>query len=219
MKKNIISFSLWGDHEKYINGALENLRLAPEIYPNWKVRIYIDETLNENYKNKLIENGAELISCKNNNGRFFGAFWRFFVNDDETVDRYIVRDIDSRLNFREQAAVKEWIKSDKDYHIMRDHPNHRFKIQAGMWGGKANKFKILPLMSNVNSDYCQRKGCDEAFLGDFIFDKVKNSCVIHDPFYDKKPFPQHKPIYDGGTFVGQDFVNNIPQGGIPSGSL
>jgi hypothetical protein len=32
-------------------------------------------------------------------------FWRFLVADDPTVDRYIVRDSDSRLNAREALYV------------------------------------------------------------------------------------------------------------------
>jgi hypothetical protein len=31
-----------------------------------------------------------------------GMFWRFMVASDSTVDRYIVRDVDSRLNARDR---------------------------------------------------------------------------------------------------------------------
>jgi hypothetical protein len=31
-----------------------------------------------------------------------GMFWRFMVGADATVDRYIVRDVDSRLNARDR---------------------------------------------------------------------------------------------------------------------
>ena len=31
-----------------------------------------------------------------------GMFWRFMVADDAKVDRYIVRDVDSRLNARDR---------------------------------------------------------------------------------------------------------------------
>ena len=212
-KTNVISFSLWGSEEKYITGALENLKLASEIYPGWSVRIYVDTTVTLDYCKELHKNGADIRLVKNNNkGLFYGAFWRFFVNDDESVDRYLVRDIDSRLNFREYAAVQEWISADKDYHIMRDHPNHKWPIQAGMWGGKANKFKIMPLINKVsNLNYY---GCDERFLMDEVFPKIKDSCTVHDSNNKELMFPVHPPIYNGGTFVGQDFINNILQGSV-----
>jgi hypothetical protein len=44
-------------------------------------------------------------------GGIAGMFWRFLVAEDDAVDRYIVRDSDSRLNAREAAAVAEWMAS------------------------------------------------------------------------------------------------------------
>ncbi len=42
--KKIISFSLWGNNKKYLNGALLNYSAQPYIYPDYKCRFYIDET-------------------------------------------------------------------------------------------------------------------------------------------------------------------------------
>ena len=50
---NIIAFSLWGDGEKYLNGALENARLAPEIYPHWTCRFYCDDTVPKPVRDQL----------------------------------------------------------------------------------------------------------------------------------------------------------------------
>jgi hypothetical protein len=36
-------------------------------------------------------------------------------------------------------------------------------------------------------------------------------CLVHDPNIENKPFPEHKPIYNGGTFVGQTFLKGMPQ--------
>ena len=30
-----------------------------------------------------------------------GMFWRFYIGDEEGVDRFIVRDLDSRIQWRE----------------------------------------------------------------------------------------------------------------------
>ena len=48
----------------------------------------------------------------------------------------ISRDADSRLSLREKEAVEKWINSDKDFHIMRDHPHHYYPILGGTWGFK-----------------------------------------------------------------------------------
>jgi hypothetical protein len=36
-----------------------------------------------------------------------GMFWRFMASDDESVDRFIIRDSDSRLNARDRFATEE----------------------------------------------------------------------------------------------------------------
>ena len=69
----------------------------------------------------------------NEKGDWTGMFWRFLAAD-HLSDIVLSRDTDSRLNKREKAAVDEWLNSDKDFHIMRDHPYHATEILGGMWG-------------------------------------------------------------------------------------
>jgi len=45
--------------------------------------------------------------------KVFAMNWRFFPTLDPQVDLYVSRDLDSRLNEREQAAVQEWLHSSK----------------------------------------------------------------------------------------------------------
>jgi hypothetical protein len=40
------------------------------------------------------------------------------------VDALMSRDSDSQIVPREEDAVHEWLKSDKIFHVMRDHPAH-----------------------------------------------------------------------------------------------
>ena len=46
------------------------------------------------------------------------------------------RDLDARLGDRDQAAVQEWLQSNKAFHITRDHPEHGGPILGGAWGCK-----------------------------------------------------------------------------------
>ncbi len=43
---------------------------------------------------------------------------------DDMVDILMSRDSDSVIITREQDAVREWLASNKTFHLMRDHPKH-----------------------------------------------------------------------------------------------
>jgi len=208
---NIISFSLWGSGKKYRLGAIENCRLAPIIYPGWKVRIYVDSSVDQNFCRTLQNHGAEVCLVQNIKGSYHGMYWRFLVNDDPSVDRYIIRDLDSRLNWREQAAVEAWISSGLGFHIMRDHKNHEYPIQGGMWGGKT---KIIPSINNLIQQWNKYDSymCDQHFLAKMVYPIIRDNATVHDEYYEKKPFPPHRTIDNGGWFVGQVYdENGIPQ--------
>jgi len=126
----IISFSLWGQDPKYTIGAIRNAELGPEIYPSWTCRFYTGEDVTDEIKSKLLDLKSEVIEM--GGADWNGMFWRFFAA--ENADIMISRDTDSRLSLRERAAVDEWLASDKNFHIMRDHPYHKTEILGGMWG-------------------------------------------------------------------------------------
>ncbi len=138
-KKKVISFSLWGNNPLYTVGAIKNADLAPQIYPGWICRFYKDATV----PSEIIENLAgrdyvEIVSMDKPSDDFLGSFWRFLAISDRDVEITIIRDADSRLNWREKAAVDEWLASGLPFHLMRDHPWHKSEIMAGMWGVKGN---------------------------------------------------------------------------------
>lgn len=51
---------------------------------------------------------------------------------DEMVDTIMSRDSDSRIIPREQDAVREWLASDRVFHVMRDHPWQCTSILGGI---------------------------------------------------------------------------------------
>ncbi len=58
------------------------------------------------------------------------------------VETFLSRDLDSRINPREVAAVEEFLASDKaKVHVMRDHPAHVAFMMGGMWGAKVSKLR------------------------------------------------------------------------------
>ena len=133
--KKVISFSLYGNNPKYTLGAIKNmdLHLNQEIYKDWVLRFYINNTVPKKIIDELKSKHAEIINMDNSYLNNFGMFWRFIILEDNNVDIFIVRDVDSRISKREENAVNEWIMSDKQIHIIRDHPHH-FNIKYPIQG-------------------------------------------------------------------------------------
>jgi hypothetical protein len=202
--KKVISFSLWGDNPIYTIGAIRNAELSKEIYPDWVCRYYIGKSTPKDIIEKLNSfDNTEVIEMESD-GDWTGMFWRFYAAGDEDVDVVIVRDCDSRVNIREKEAVDEWLNSDKGFHIMRDHPYHTTEILGGMWGSKKGVVSNIKNLINtyVKGNFWQ---VDQNFLKEQIYPQIKNNCLVHDEFFEKKPFPSKRPK---NLFVGQAFKEN-----------
>jgi hypothetical protein len=202
--KKIISFSLWGTNPVYNNGAVKNAELAKIIYPDWVCRFYYGEsTPKETIETLTTFDNVELVKM-GVEGDWTGMFWRFYPSSENDVDVVIVRDCDSRLNQREKDAVDEWLISDKGFHIMRDHPAHGTEILGGMWGSKkgtVNNMKEL-IDEYMKGDFWQ---VDQNFLREKIYPSVKDNSMVHDEFFEHKPFPTKR---EPKRFVGQAFDEN-----------
>ena len=133
-------------------------------------------------------------------------FWRFQPNDDPEVERFIVRDSDSRITEREVEAVNEWIKEGKVLHIMRDHPHHNYVILGGMWGMKCQRdFNMeSSFMSYNSSDSLFEKMTDMRFLRDVVYPKYMNNSTVHATYHKKEPWAKNFTIkWDDRKFVGE----------------
>lgn len=197
--KKIVSYSLWGDDEKYTIGAIKNAQLRKEFYPDWIARFYVGESVPNDIVTSLREVENTDVVLMNESGDWTGMFWRFLAADGDDI--VVSRDTDSRPSWREVHAVDEWLNSDKDFHIMRDHPYHGTAILGGMWGARNG---ILKGLTQSVSDY--HKGnfwqVDQNFLRDIVYPIVKDRAMVHDEFFEKKPFPTPRLPRE---FVGQPF--------------
>ena len=205
---NVISFSLFGESERYWGGAVPNANLALEIYPGWTVRYYYNSSsVPQDVLNGLKRMAnVELIDMVNST-IVDPRTWRYLVALDSNITgAYIVRDIDSRLNQREKAAVDEWLQTNFSFHSMHDHPAHcPVPMQAGLWGAR----KLIPEMKCViercNSDNNQISLYDDAIgLTDFVLPIARGDILFHDSFccgtYENSlPFPTARV---GGEHVG-----------------
>ena len=214
--KNIISFSVWGKNPKYTIPAFTNIELAKEHYPGWICRFYVDETVPEDVRTNLAKE-AEVVLMPKSDGHF-GMFWRFQPLDDRSIDRFIVRDTDSRLNPREAAAVKEWIDSGKPFHMMRDNIHHDpVPICGGMWGATS---EFRPGYDNLLKQWLAMNGhrvfshprgkyfyMDQVFLQEKIWPLIINKHIAHCSYNSK--WPGNKKHFltknPDNSFVGQPY--------------
>lgn len=204
MLDHIISFSLWGNNPKYTIGAIRNAELAKEIYPGWGCCFFIDNSVPEDIKDKLLSYDNTFVISTSITGNWSSMFWRFETTYDPDIKVSIFRDTDSRLNNREKRAVDEWLLSDKTFHIMRDHPYHRFPILGGMWGMKYNnKYDMKNLLNSFSKS--DRYGTDYEFFINSLYPLIKDDKIVHDEFFEKKPFPTPRL---GTEFVGDVFDEN-----------
>lgn len=210
INKKVISYSLWGNNPTYNIGAIRNAELALDVYPGFECWFYIHQesvpidTINVLQKMehvKIIFKSGDL-----NNEICKPRTWRYEAIDNEEVMIMIARDTDSRFTLREKLAVEEWLKSDKTFHIMRDHIHHNFVILGGMFGTK--KIKSLENWSNIIQNYCQNdiRMYDQDFLRDYVYPLIKNDAVIHATFHKyegelAKDFPI--PYDNEFRFVGE----------------
>lgn len=186
--KKIISFSLWGNDPKYIQGALENIKCRDKYLSDWICRFYIHESVSAQHKHNISSQPlCEIIDKTGSLGTHMdkpGMFWRFEVLNDKDVERFIIRDADSRINQRDIACINHWIKSDKEFHIIRDHPYHNTKIMGGMWGATKkfmDKINYNELLNEFNnSEYQNTFATDQEFLARKIYPMAKHVALIHD---------------------------------------
>lgn len=199
--KYIVSFSLYGNSPKYCYNAIVNAILVNKIYSGWKARFYYDDTVPENITRILTSiPNTELVLMKNKKSSPGSErmLWRFYPASDSSVAAMISRDCDSWISFREAFSVKEWIKSDKSFHIIRDHCYHSQKIMGGMWGVKRNTIQD---METICERFMETDTYDQGFLASQVYPKILSSVLVH--------------TGDQYTNEGKKTVGYFNDGGLP----
>jgi hypothetical protein len=221
MNKRLISFSLYGDSKIYCNGALANVELAQRYYPGWIPRFYVAKNCPaiSDLKASACEvvempawQGVDRLNDKNwhNNKHHLGMIWRFQPAFEESVERVIFRDCDSRLNPREAAAVTVWEQSGCLAHMMCENENHLISCpQGGMVGIAGGIFNDFESRLETFIDYYSKSNEALVFIDIHFLRSLFNDMsfsILHHGF-GGLPFPDHEPIPpELGRFVG-DIIN------------
>lgn len=139
--QNVVSYSL--DHvmdakkNNFLDKLSERLEFMKLNYKNWRMRIYHDDSIDKSivcekqcmsdtYGNFF--DNVDFCDISKMPVRLFNKWnadyvhpelWKWFALGDDFVDRVAIRNSKSCLINREAAAVNEWIKSRKIFHLMR----------------------------------------------------------------------------------------------------
>jgi len=221
-RRQVVAFSLFGARPRYCEAAILNVQAAAELLPRWVCRFYVDDTVPVAVVERLRAAGAEVVHLQASQVPDLSALmWRFLVLADPGVDRFLIRDADSVISSREQAAVQAWIDSGRAFHLMRDYFTHTELLLAGMWGGCNGAWPdVRTLMAQFlqSGNHLAARMVDQHFLRQHIWPTVRRSLLSHDPvfgFMDGQDFPPHAPHGQGDDFhVGCD----LSAGGVGSES-
>jgi len=191
--KQVISYSLYGQQAKFLVGAIKNAQLAQRFFPGFTVRFYIGNSVPTWCRSTLaLFPNVELIPVDEREDSV-ARLWRFRAIFDPEVNVVLSRDADARLSYREALAHQEFMDSQYDFHIIRDHPTgHGYLISAGMFACKtANMgfFKTLLDQTTLRDTYMQ----DQEFLSNAIYPNIMEKSLVHDPYYNyPAPYPSKK---------------------------
>jgi len=224
-----ISYSVWGDNKVYTYGIIENVLDAKKHYKGWTVRVHYNDTVPVAIIDWLkIQDNVEIVHHLGTKTKASNTLWRFedlFIKDAITI----IRDADSRITQREVTCVNEWLESNNDFHIIRDHKNHTCPICAGLFGCRNNcldyigipngarnvndpplKFVSgLELMQSFIENLPSERDVyivDQMFLFAYIYPYVVNRSMIHCSYNAYEPFSNRINPIDVG-FMGEVVTN------------
>lgn len=203
----LISYSLYGNDPKYLQGAIRNSLLAKEFFPYWTTRFYCGKDVPSEILRNLEGLGSQ-VYAHTNDWHPNGMFWRYYASADKAYERIIFRDVDSRFSNRDVISINQWEKSECSFHIIRDHPFHMTQILGGLFGVTSSP-KLLDLPWEKSNEFGTAVGQDQKFLTKWIYPRLDLSdTLVHDNFF---WFERKRLRLEYGkdfTYMGESFDEN-----------
>jgi GR25 family glycosyltransferase involved in LPS biosynthesis len=183
-KMHVFSFCIYGKHKKYCEGLLENLRIIEREFPDYDTWIYAGIDVPDSYIEAYKRYRTKIIfSTRTLRSDVELMTHRFFPLDDITVEVMFVRDADSRINGRDLWCIRQFLQSNKMFHIIRDNYWHKGKrIPGGLWGARCPRLRSL-LKRSIEDTYNAysngfQYGTDELIL-EPLYNVIKDDVLIH----------------------------------------
>lgn len=199
---NCVSFSLFGSSPHYHYGGIRNAELAASLFPTWDCVFHVGKEVPSTIKRQIIEAGATIHERDPQQEDCSGYYWRFFCFEDPRYDAVIIRDVDARLLQRDVEAVEAWLESGKAFHIIRDHPYHTAPIMSGAFGARRGALADIRQRIAQFDKRCESYSTDMEFCEHWVYPQAQHDVLVHDPFFEKKPFPCPRQGY---TFIGNTY--------------
>lgn len=206
---SVFSFSLYGSADKYCKGMLRNVELIHESFPDWEIWIAVGTGVPDSIIQELQNYSFVKLRFTNETGHV-NMSYRFFPIDNPTVDVMCVRDADSRVFARDVSCVRDFVQSEKLFHIVRDHPNHHHTIMGCSFGIK--KGLLNRPLEEIFQEYRQQRSVTEfwndmEFISAVFYPYVLSVSMIHDDLQ-RFESPSMKTRFkvsvgDGLHFIGQ----------------
>ena len=195
----VFSFCIYGTERNYYDGILENIRIIQEYFSEFEIYVYkgiCDPTwVFENCK--VIETEKEGV---------INMLYRYLPLT--FADIGFVRDADSRVYERDRWCISEFLKSSKNYHIVRDHYYHKEPIMGGIFGWKK------PLDIDLGLDAIITYSEDMSYLKTHLYPLIKSDTLVHTnnhAFYGEHVELINHPHTDRYDFIGNVIWNNKPK--------
>lgn len=124
-------------------GALRNAQQLRVFFPGWKLKVYTTESIAKSVETKFDKlsqkisafNGEIIITEDSSHVPL--PLLSYLIQDDPSVEAFVIRSPLTRLSDRDATAVKAWLQSTKAIHCIRDHPVFASPVLFHhLWGAK-----------------------------------------------------------------------------------
>ena len=207
----VISFCLYGNAGPYFLGLIENCKIINQVYPDFWIYVFLGNDFDRSIMDGKLDSFNNLVFIETQKGGHQVMSHRFFAIDQPEVGIAFSRDLDSRINLRDQYCINEFLKSDKYFQIIRDCESHGTEILGGTWGIKKGllNFKISDKFDEFVKSHVARHGSDQFFLSKYIYPVISSNVLVFDEYF---KYPGENPqkivapvIYFPNT-KGYDYV-------------
>jgi hypothetical protein len=205
--KKLLVYTLFGEEEFYQKGLLYNIKHAQSLFPEFKIRLYVDSKLSTSVVRRMESPQTEII-VKKSSYKYNGLLWRFLpLSESNTLSLF--KDADLKLTDRDRWVATDFAKSDSRFYVLRDGPGWRSPIMAGAWGAKIESELIDVEALWEKWRKRQVKSCseylwDQGFLGEKIYPLIRRSMIS---------YTEHV-IYDGENDIRRIPHSRLTKSGI-----
>jgi hypothetical protein len=179
--KKILSFSLYGNTDEYLDKFILNTPLYKKYFFDYSIYLFVEEILYD----KVIKHCnfySIIVEKKHKCGQSDGMLWRYEPILKGIGDLCLVRDVDYKPTHEELELIDNFINSSYEFQIMRMHYDHRMPIMGGLFAIKSNLYKVFNnayLKWSKNLNFANLKyNDDQLFLAKYIYHKVVSKSLI-----------------------------------------